>query len=240
MRTNRHARITRRTLLSVLGGALAGSLAVSLGGCVGYTTYPAASWQAASAEMNGPPADEIMVESVRWAVNRYEAGTTGSIAINLPEVVRDRTYSIIAFQAGERVVAMERGLEDLPTYHLTRLWVRGDKAEVDLLRPVNELGASPTGDPIIQAVTLYIEGGLHAWRVERARHWKIGTDAVPPLHFYGDGDTRMSDENLDREHSPSGEMPDRMWGEDGRGPGRPAGGAGGADDAEEPIIDLDS
>lgn len=191
MRTQRNTRIA-------LGATLAfAALSASLAGCVGYTTYPAASWQVASGEMNGPPADEIMIESVRWAVNRYETGTSGSLAINLPDVVRDRTYGVIAARAGERVVPMERGLEDLPTYHLTRLWVRGDKAEVDLLRPVNELGASPTGEPIIQAVTLYVQGGLQSWRVERARHWKIGTDAVPPLHYYGDGDEPIDSEPND-------------------------------------------
>lgn len=180
MRTNRT--VFGQTALGTLAGLLAGMLS----GCVGYTTYPAASWQVASDEMNGPPADEIMIESIEWAVDRYEAGSGGSVAINLPDVVRDRTYRIIAHQAGERVVPMQPGLEDLPTYHLVRLWVRGDKAEVDLLRPVNDLGASPTGEQIVQAVTLYIEGGLHRWRVERARHWNIGDDAVPPLHYLGE------------------------------------------------------
>ena len=176
----------------VLGAALlGGSALLGLPGCVGYTTYPAASWQIASDNMNGPPADEIMIESVRWAVDRYETDSADPIAINLPDVVEDRTYRIIAFRAGELVLPLDRSTADLPTYHLTRLWVRGDKAEVDLLRPVDELGDSPTGRPIIQAVTVYLEGGLHQWRVERARHWKIGTDAVPALHYYGEGDEPM-------------------------------------------------
>ena len=177
---------TNRTIAAGLLGLSA--LALGLPGCVGDTTYPAANWQLASDDMNGPPADEIMIESVRWAVDRYEAGTEGPVAINLPDVVRDRTYSIVAYRAGERVEPLERDRADLPTYHLTRLWVRGDKAEVDLLRPVTELGASPTGRPIIQAVTIYLEGGLRQWRVVRARHWRIGTDAVPPLHYFGEGD----------------------------------------------------
>lgn len=194
-------------------GLLAAGLLGSLAGCVGYTTYPAASWQVASDEMNGPPADEIMIAAVRWSVDRYEEGTTGSVAINLPDVVRDRTYGIVAYRAGDRVVAVEPGLENLPTYHLTRLWVRGDKAEVDLLRPVNELGASPTGAPIIQAVTVYLEGGLHAWRVERARHWRIGTDAVPPLHYIGEGDGPIaedpaSEDGYDAERVADPEGPD--------------------------------
>jgi hypothetical protein len=188
MRTNRTC-TTRTTAARLLGlSALAALLGGGPAGCVGYTTYPAADWQLASDDMNGPPADEIMTESVRWAVERYEAGRDGSIAINLPDVVRDRTYSIVAFRAGERVVPLDGENTRLPTYHLTRLWVRGDKAEVDLLRPVSELGASPTGDPIIQAVTVYLEGGFSQWRVTRARHWKIGTDAVPSPHYFGEGD----------------------------------------------------
>lgn len=188
----RTARTNSRTVTTMVARAsigLAGLAIASIGGCVGYTTYPAASWQVASEEMNGPPADEIMIESVKWAIERYESDSSKAIAINLPDVVRDRTYRIIAYRAGERVLPMEAGREDMPTYHLTRLWVRGEKAEVDLLRPVDALGESPTGSPIIQAVTVYLEGGLHRWRVERARHWKIGTDAVPALHYYGgDGD----------------------------------------------------
>ena len=169
--------------LTVLGTGL--GLGFGLVGCIGYTTYPAASWQVASDEMNGPPADEIMIASIKWAIDRYEEGSGGSVAINLPDVVRDRAYRVIATRSGERAVPMQPGLEDLPTYHLVRLWVRGEKAEVDLLRPVTDIGASPTGNQIVQAVTIYLEGGLHRWRVERARHWYIGTDEVPELHYLG-------------------------------------------------------
>ena len=176
---------TNRTTSHFLAGLIALGMGLGLAGCIGYTTYPAASWQVASNEMNGPPADEIMIASIKWAMNRYEEGSGGSVAVNLPDVVRDRTYSVIVSRSGDRAVPMEPGLEDLPTYHLVRLWVRGEKAEVDLLRPVTDLGASPTGEQIVQAVTLYLEGGLHRWRVERARHWSIGTDAVPALHYLG-------------------------------------------------------
>ena len=65
------SRTTSRTLsasfvpgVPLAAGLLAAGLLGSLAGCVGYTTYPAASWQLASDEMNGPPADEVMIEAV--------------------------------------------------------------------------------------------------------------------------------------------------------------------------------
>jgi hypothetical protein len=201
MRTPRSATPPALALLAV-------GLLATLPGCVGYTTYPAASWQLASDNMNGPPADEIMIESIRWAVERYESGGEGSIAVNLPDAVKDRTYGIITYRAGERVVPVSEETAGLPTYHLTRLWVRGDKAEVDLLRPVSELGASPTGQPIIQAVTVYLKGGLREWRVERARHWRIGTDAVPQLHFFGSGDEPLPAPEGEGEDAPADDQPE--------------------------------
>lgn len=157
-----------------------------LGGCVGYTTYPPADRQIASRDINGPPADEIMTEALRWTISRYPPAGGGLVAINLPEAVHDRAYSVVAYRVGPDAVAMARGNESMPTYHVTRVWVRGDRAEVDVLRPVDELGPSPRGDPIVQALTLTLEGGMRPWRVVRSRPWVIGMDSIPPLHYMGE------------------------------------------------------
>lgn len=156
-----------------------------LTGCVGYTTYPPADWQTASGDISGPPADELMTESLRHVIDRYPPGGVGTIAINLPEGVHDRAYGVIARRVGPDVVPMAPGLESMPTYHVTRIWVRGTRAEVDVLRPVGELGPSPSGEPIIQAVTVQLEGGLSRWRVMRVRPWVIGSEAVPEPHYFG-------------------------------------------------------
>ncbi len=175
-----------RTPLALIALAAAPWVA-GLTGCVGYTTYPPANWQLAGDDINGPPADEIMIESLRWAIDRYPPAGAGDIAINLPEGVHDRSYGVIVGRVGGDAVPMERGREHLPTYHITRLWVRGDKAEVDVIRPVEELGPSPTGEPIVQALTVRLEGGMRQWRVVRSRPWVLGTDEIPPLHYRGDG-----------------------------------------------------
>lgn len=172
--------IARTSLLALL------ALLPALGGCVGNTTYPPADWQTASRNINAPPADEIMIESLRWAIERHPPATPGPVAINLPMGVQDRTYGVIVARIGGEAVPMERGREHLPTYHITRLWVRGDRAEVDVLRPVEELGPSPSGVPIVQALTVQLKGGMTPWRVVRSRPWVIGSESIPPLHFYGE------------------------------------------------------
>jgi len=163
--------------------------ALPLGGCIGYTTYPPANGQLASDDINGPPADELMIEALRWTIERHPPEGGGAAVINLPEGVHDRAYRIIEYRLDDAtatpVRAMAPGLEGSPTYHVVRLWVRADRAEVDVLRPVSELGPSPSGDPIIQAVTIHLRGGLREWRVERTRPWVIGTDALPEPHYVG-------------------------------------------------------
>lgn len=182
----RAAKLRVAPRLGVLAG-LASTLALT--GCIGYTTYPPADWQLASEDISGPPADEIMTESLVWAIEKYPPAGSGPAVINLPEGVHDRAYRVIGHRVDDRtaieVRPMAPGLDVAPTYHVTRLWVRSDRAEVDVLRPVEELGPSPTGNPIVQAVTVHLKGGISAWRVVRTRPWVIGADAIPEPHEIG-------------------------------------------------------
>lgn len=165
---------------------------LAIGGCMGYTTYPPAEGQLASSDINGPPADEIMIEALRRTIERHPPVGSGVAVINLPEGVHDRAYGVIGYRVDDvtdvPVRVMQPALESHPTYHITRLWVRGDRAEVDVLRPVEELGPSPTGEVIVQAVTVYLRGGFREWHVVRTRPWVIGTDALPEPHYYGVGE----------------------------------------------------
>lgn len=184
----------RRRFLPRLALAAGSLMLAAVAGCVGYTTYPPADGQLASDDISGPPADEIMTEALVWVIDRNPPIGSGPAVINLPEGVRDRAYRVIASRVDARtpieVLPMSAGLEVAPTYHITRLWVRGTEAEVDVIRPVEELGASPTGHPIVQAVTVHLRGGLSSWRVERARPWVIGTDEIPAAHEIGGDDAR--------------------------------------------------
>lgn len=178
-----------RNNLPRLALASAALIATAMSGCVGYTTYPPADWQLASGDISGPPADEIMTEALVWAIEKYPPAGSGPAVINLPEGVHDRAYRVIGqrvdARTGIEVRPMASGLDVAPTYHVTRLWVRSDRAEVDVLRPVEELGPSPTGNPIVQAVTVHLKGGISAWRVVRTRPWVIGADAIPEPHEIG-------------------------------------------------------
>lgn len=160
----------------------------ALSGCVGYTTYPPADWQLASDDINGPPADELMIAALGAVIDRFPTPAGADPVIDLPAGVNSRVYGVIVSRVGRGARAMAPGLESEPTYHVTRIWARGTKAEVDVLRPVGELGPSPTGEPIVQAVAVYLEGGFTRWRVVRMRPWVIGADELPEPHYIGEND----------------------------------------------------
>ena len=161
---------------------------LAMPGCVGYTTYPPADWQLASDDINGPPADELMIAALGAVIDRFPPPAGADPVIDLPAGVKSRVYGVIVDRVGRHARAMAPGLESEPTYHVTRIWARGSKAEVDVLRPVGELGPSPTGEPIVQAVTVFLEGGFSRWRVVRMRPWVIGAEGLPEPHYIG-GDT---------------------------------------------------
>ncbi len=164
---------------------LCSAVLLAMPGCVGYTTYPPADWQLASDDINGPPADELMIASLAAVIDRFPPPPGTRPVVNLPAAVKDRVYGVIVDRVGRGARPMAPGLESEPTYHVTRIWARGTKAEVDVLRPVVELGPSPSGEPIVQAVTVYLEGGFRRWRVVRMRPWVIGADELPAPHPIG-------------------------------------------------------
>src|SRR5690606_25101261 len=74
-----------RAMLKPLPVLLA-SFALALGGCVGYTTYPApATGESADAAFNSPnvpPAPDVIYTALDYAVERFPAG--GAYTLNLP------------------------------------------------------------------------------------------------------------------------------------------------------------
>ncbi|HHN79088.1 MAG TPA: hypothetical protein ENK11_10520 [Phycisphaerales bacterium] len=172
--------MSRTTIILLISAIL-----LALPGCVGYVTYPPADWQTASDDINGPPADELMIAALGAVIDRFPPPGGAEPVLNLPPAVKDRVYGVIVDRVGRGARAMAPGLESEPTYHVTRIWARGAKAEVDVLRPVGELGPSPSGEPIVQAVTVYLEGGLNRWRVVRMRPWVIGAEGLPEPHYIG-------------------------------------------------------
>lgn len=157
-----------------------------LGGCVSLASYPAAPGETAVKNPNDPRMIDVMVLALDWVIRRYPPETTGDarLAINLPVGVRERIYERAAIRVGLGAVPLSTQTQNLPTYHVARLRIRGDEAAVDILRPVTEVGEAPGGGAVYQEIRVNMRGGVRPWHVVSHREWTPGTiSRMPDLHF---------------------------------------------------------
>lgn len=176
-----------------MGSIAASSLLVmGLSGCVGYATYPPVQGAyGAPNNPNAPPVDELMALSLKWVTDRYpiRAGLPTvagqpQFAINLPRGVRKSTYERTAAVLGDKALPLTpENATKLPIYHVAEIRVRGRVAKIDVLRPAQELGSRPDGQPVYQCITLYIEGGFQQWRVMGFQAWEPGVVPVPEYYY---------------------------------------------------------
>lgn len=181
---------------------LAGAWLLAGVGCVGYATYPPMEGMRGFKNPNSDPLPRLMIESVKWVSTRYPPtaaqewsapptivpGEGAKFVVNLPAGVNADLYRSIARKIGPDCVPMEPGVETLPTYHVARIWVQGDEAKVDVLRPVpgaRGAGASGNADSrqITQGITVRLRGGVEAWHVTSHNVWTIGAMDVPPINY---------------------------------------------------------
>ncbi|MEM1183920.1 MAG: hypothetical protein AAGI53_02855 [Planctomycetota bacterium] len=189
------------------GFTLAALALAALSGCVATTTYPARPGQDyAARDVSHPSIEEICVEALTWTLERYpvpeelaEPTSDGGVfAVNCPVGMHPRVYERVVEKCGPLARPLTPETEHLPTYHVGRIVVRSDKAEIDIHRPVLELGA--VEQLSYQPITLFIEGGLGPWRVRRSRPWAIGAFPLPQANYFTPSD------RLGRRIEP---MPDR-------------------------------
>lgn len=175
--------------------ALAAAL---LPGCVGYHVYPPEEGLRGISNPNSSPIPELATEALRWTVTRYPPtggyewtrtpadlpGPEAKFVINLPTGFNALIYRAIARNVSPNALPMEPGLESLPTFHVARIYVMGDDAKVDVIRPVPGLpGNAPDAGPITQGITLRLRGGVEPWRVTSHTTWTPGALAVPPINY---------------------------------------------------------
>jgi hypothetical protein len=175
---------------------LAVSLAASLGGCASYATYPAVPKNIALNDTNSLSMTQVMTTGLTWVVEKYPpvarseglggdaAGDAGAFAINLPEPTNRRTYERVADNVGHGARPLCDESSHLPIYHVSYVRIRGDEAQVHVVRPVATLGNDATGAPVVQEIKLQLRGGMSPWHVIGAREWQVGAAEVPPLNFY--------------------------------------------------------
>ncbi len=178
--------------------AVAGGV-VGVAGCQQYSTAPGVPTARGIPETpNRPAAVTSMIEAVRYVATRYPPGSLREdaptvaeamaleapyeLVVNPPRGLRRVYYERLVRQVGP--LASAASAESIggpaPVFHITRVWMRFDKATIDVLRPMVELGPGPDGRPIYQMVTVRLEGGLRPWRVVHARAWPPDEPITPP------------------------------------------------------------
>jgi hypothetical protein len=185
---------------SCAGALLAGAvLAAGLfpAGCVGHNVYPPIEGEPGFTNPNNDPMPQLIIASLRWVVLRYPPNEQvewnppaaalpegDRFAVNLPSGMNREVAFRTVEQIGFGAQAMIPGNEGLPTYHISRIWVSGDEAKVDLLRPVPGLASSGPGrPPVTQGITVRLRGGMQPWRVTSHRVWSMNSMSVPPLNY---------------------------------------------------------
>lgn len=185
---------SRSCSLVLLAGVVA--LGATLGGCVGYNVYPPMEGERGFSNVNSDPFPPLMTESLKWVVLRYPPNEHGEyyepakgnvgvneFAVNLPTGVNRALGERIAKNIGMGAQPMLPGNEKLPIYSISRIWVQGDEAKVDIVRPVFNVAYDGQGAPVTQGITVRLRGGLEQWRVTSHRLWSYNSMQPPALSF---------------------------------------------------------
>ena len=171
---NRRPALTAATLAAL---ALA---AANLAGCYAQGTYTDGRSPIKSSDPNKGSFDDLVVETMTWAGVRYgffppDDSVTGTVpfALSLPGRVSRETWLDICDRIGPECFPVSPETRDLPYFHIAEVRARGGRAEVDLYRPVVQVGGVAVDEPVHQLVTVTLEGGVQEWRVERHRSWSL-------------------------------------------------------------------
>lgn len=173
----------------VLLGLLA-SGGASLGGCLHANLPGSTENTLAATDPNVFPAPKLMALSLEYVANRYPPaggagdGSTPTFAFNLPEGMRPENYDLVqSMLEGHGVPVTPENATTLPIYHIATMWIRGSRAQVEMVYPVQAVGLTPGSEPVYRGVSLELATDLSPWRVRRQQLWSVGTIPVPPLHF---------------------------------------------------------
>lgn len=181
----------------VRAGMLAAAMLIvgGLSAChVGYNVYPPMEGERGFTNVNSNPFPQVMTESLRWVTLRYppnadaqwkqpSAGNVGEtpFAVNLPGALNGAIAGKIVENVGNGAQVLTPETENLPTYHISRIWVNGDEAKVDIVRPI--IGITPADKPLTQGITVRLRGGMQPWNVTSHREWAFNALEIPELNY---------------------------------------------------------
>lgn len=180
--------------------ALLGLTALTLAaipGCVGYNVYPPEPGDRGFTNPNDDPFPQVITGALQWAAVRYPpnastefsvaapAGPEQDFALNLPSGMSALLAERIANNVGYGAQPLYPGNDTLPIYHVARVWISGDEAKVDVVRPVRTLlmGGPGGTQEVTQGITVRLRGGVQQWRVTSHRVWSINALPAPALNF---------------------------------------------------------
>ena len=140
-------------------------------GCATYANYPAIGGDAAVNDPNVVPLPSLATTALRWVVEQHPV--EGEYVVNLPQGTEYERAGKMARSVGEGARLVSEATSGLPAYHVSRIWLRGDRAEVDVMRPVTG-GAH-------QMMTVRMKNDLGRWIVTSTRAWPVGMGKTPEL-----------------------------------------------------------
>jgi hypothetical protein len=161
---------------------------------VGYNVYPPGEGERGFTNVNSDPFPSVLTESLQWVTLRYPPNAdaqwtqpmTGNVgetpyAVNLPASLNPQIATKIVERVGNGARVLTPETEKLPTYHISRVWVNGDEAKVDIVRPI--FGITPQDKPLTQGITVRLRGGMQEWHVTSHREWAFDALQAPELNY---------------------------------------------------------
>ncbi|MDF1809313.1 MAG: hypothetical protein P1U42_06425 [Phycisphaerales bacterium] len=175
---NQNRRIRQHTRgLKLAIGTCIGFTAV-LAGCVSYTNVPVPHSAPAFQSANHSASISVIAKALNEVVSKYP--TAGEYTLNLPTGTSpESAQKIIDRLPAGAILPYEGMSDDIPVYHIGRIWIRASDAKVDVVYPFTFVDGT-TQD---QSVTVWVSGGVRSWRVYRLQHWTAGTVPTPPIYI---------------------------------------------------------
>lgn len=172
----------------VLSATLLAGACLAPIGCAGYANYPSIGEDAAINDPNHPPIPDVMAEALRYTVEKFPV--EGEYVVNLPPGIQKRwAERLLKRLEDPNARLVTPGTENLPAYHVTQVWIRGDSSTVEVVRPVPTVKAGAEGPAALtyQSLRLKLRGaGSANWRVRATRAWTIGAAEPPRLYGWAD------------------------------------------------------
>lgn len=172
-----HSRTFGAATRIIAGLAIA---SLTLSGCVSYTNVPEPESAPAFKSANHFQAKKVTAAALAEIIERYPMrDANGQYSVNLPAGTTLESAQEIVSNLPEGVVIPFEGMDaSIPTYHIGRIWIRVSDAKVDVLYPARSFD----GTGFVGNATVWINGGVRTWNINRVQHWAPGTIAVPPLY----------------------------------------------------------